>query len=151
MYLQMIDVRFLIIAWHLLVVVIASYDVGEIADNKSSTASSKNLISSSPQDSLLVQHDEEEKNGCREISLHRCGSSMVRVFRLLDFLPFKKSFEAKCALRNAFFTCMKSEDEPCKKRHWRFNHSSRFRKKLVRSLWSTRGCILGLTNNGTRV
>ncbi|GFY49679.1 hypothetical protein TNIN_410461, partial [Trichonephila inaurata madagascariensis] len=41
MYLQMIDVKFLIITWHLLVVVTASYDVGEIADNKSSTASSK--------------------------------------------------------------------------------------------------------------
>ncbi|GFU26926.1 uncharacterized protein TNCV_3146441, partial [Trichonephila clavipes] len=88
------DVKFLIITWHLLVVVTASFDVGEIADNKSSTASSKNLISSSPQDSLLAQHDEEEKSGCREISLHRCGSSMVRVFRLLDFLPYKKSFEA---------------------------------------------------------
>ncbi|GIY19115.1 hypothetical protein CEXT_118481 [Caerostris extrusa] len=49
------------------------------------------------------------------------------------------------------FTCMKSENEPCKKRRWRPNHFTRFRKKLVRSLWSTRGCILGLKNDGTQV
>ncbi|KAF8773813.1 hypothetical protein HNY73_016437 [Argiope bruennichi] len=149
MYIQMIDVKLLFILWNLSVIVIASYDAVETTDEKLSTSSLKNDILSNPQETPNIQNDNEDS--CREISLHRCGSSMVRVFRLLDFLPWKKSFEAKCALRNAFFTCMKSENEPCKKHQWRINRSSRFRKKLVRSLWSTRGCILGLKNDGTHV
>ncbi|GFT71415.1 hypothetical protein NPIL_479341, partial [Nephila pilipes] len=59
MYLQMIGL--FITTWCLLVVATASYDVGETADNISSTAVIKNLILSSPQDSLVVQHEEEEK------------------------------------------------------------------------------------------
>ncbi|XP_055950157.1 uncharacterized protein LOC129984322 isoform X1 [Argiope bruennichi] len=151
MYIQMIDVKLLFILWNLSIIVIASYDAVETTDEKLSTSSLKNDILSNPQETPNIQNDNEGTNSCREISLHRCGSSMVRVFRLLDFLPWKKSFEAKCALRNAFFTCMKLENEPCKKHQWRINRSSRFRKKLVRSLWSTRGCILGLKNDGTHV
>ncbi|GFY49533.1 hypothetical protein TNIN_337871, partial [Trichonephila inaurata madagascariensis] len=48
------------------------------------------------------------------------------------------------------FPLLKTEDET-QETGTGVNHSSRFRKKLVRSLWSTRGCVLGLTNNGTRV
>ncbi|GBN35798.1 hypothetical protein AVEN_180512-1 [Araneus ventricosus] len=105
MYIQMIDVKLLFILWNLSVIATASYDAVETTGEKLSTASFKNDILSSPHEASSSQDDNEDS--CREISLHRCGSSMVRVFRLLDFLPWKKSFEAKCALRNERFNATK--------------------------------------------
>ncbi|GIY65298.1 hypothetical protein CDAR_104901 [Caerostris darwini] len=103
MYLRTVNVKLLCIIWHLLVVVTSTYDTLDSTNEKPSTTSLKNLIISSPQDTTIEENDEGEKSSCREISLHRCGSSMVRVFRLLDFLPWKKSFEAKCALEKRLF------------------------------------------------
>ncbi|XP_015930948.1 uncharacterized protein [Parasteatoda tepidariorum] len=106
-----------------------------------STTLRENL--SEVQDISNTIDSETNDDSCNDATLHKCGSSLVGVFRLLNYIPWEKSFETKCALRKNFFACMKKESTPCKKNHWRLNQPG-FRKKLARSLWATRGCVLGI-------
>ncbi|KAG8181768.1 hypothetical protein JTE90_018075 [Oedothorax gibbosus] len=121
-----------------------SSDIIKGIGDKSENSEIKNVIITDLQDVSFAKNSDLRDGSCREVSLHKCGSSIVRVFSLLDFLPPGKSLDSKCTLRKAFFTCLKTDKEPCKKRRWSIYHTTAFRKKLVRSLWSTRNCVFGL-------
>ncbi|XP_054715001.1 uncharacterized protein LOC129224550 [Uloborus diversus] len=142
------NMKALQVLWHLMILATTPFNNTEENLNVTSSGIERPLSSDVPDASTFEPNDVAE--GCREMSLHKCGSNVVRVFQLLDYLPLGKSFDAKCALRKEFFKCMEAEETPCKKRVWRLGDSN-FRRRLLRSLWSTRGCVLRLLPNGTHV
>ncbi|XP_067145060.1 uncharacterized protein [Centruroides vittatus] len=85
-----------------------------------------------------------DKVDCHKAAVHWCGKSFTKVSKLLNFLSGDQAFQAKCALRKAFFTCLdKIKEKPCKKYH-KFHKDDNFRKKLADKLWATRVCVLGV-------
>lgn len=95
-----------------------------------------------------ILREETTEVECHRIALHRCGSIFIKVFRLLDFLPENQSFQPRCTLRSAFFSCLQKDKEKlCKKHRGNFTIDDKFRKKMADLLWSTRVCVLGLNLN----
>lgn len=90
---------------------------------------------------VLAQSD---KVDCHKAAVHWCGRSFTKVSKLLSFLSGDQAFQAKCALRKAFFTCLdKIKEKPCRKYH-KYHKDDNFRKKLADKLWATRVCVLGV-------
>lgn len=87
---------------------------------------------------------ETSEKECHKEALRWCGRSFTKVFKLLPFLTGKQAFNAKCVLREAFFSCLdKVKEKPCRKSR-RIYKDDNFRRKLADKLWSTRVCVLGL-------
>ncbi|XP_022246063.1 uncharacterized protein LOC106462958 [Limulus polyphemus] len=90
----------------------------------------------------------DETKECHKYALHKCGNIFLRVLKLLHFLRDHHSYQVKCSLRQAFFTCIqKLRKKPCWHHKHHINYNLRvFRKKLADSLWSTRSCVLLVTS-----
>ncbi|XP_076373367.1 uncharacterized protein LOC143258295 [Tachypleus tridentatus] len=93
---------------------------------------------------MNVSKTRDETKECHKYALHKCGNVFLRVLKLLHFLKSHHSYQVKCSLRQAFFTCIQdSRGKPC----WRHKHHinydlDKFRKKLADNLWATRSCVL---------
>uniref|UniRef100_A0A4Q8K5E0 U15-Liphistoxin-Lth1a_1 n=1 Tax=Liphistius thaleban TaxID=1905330 RepID=A0A4Q8K5E0_9ARAC len=88
----------------------------------------------------------EEQVECHKAALHKCGQSFLKAFKLLNFLSEDLAFQTKCALRTAFFNCLKKIREKMCRRHYKhtYKYENDFRRKLTDALWSTRVCVLGI-------
>jgi hypothetical protein len=89
------------------------------------------------------KHDDVE---CHKAAVWKCGHVFIRAHKFLDYIGIEESFEPKCALRTAFFSCLKiSKNKFCHKH--KSPHTEKFRKRLADTLWSTRACLLGVKTN----
>ncbi|XP_076335372.1 uncharacterized protein LOC143238750 [Tachypleus tridentatus] len=97
---------------------------------------------------ITASERRDETKECHKYALHKCGNIFLRVLKLLHFMRDHHSYQVKCSLRQAFFTCIrKLRKKPCWHRKHHINYNLRvFRKKLADSLWSTRSCVLLITS-----
>jgi hypothetical protein len=95
---------------------------------------------------LLDSVKDPSKVECHKVAVWRCGHIFIRVFKFLDYLTQQETFQPRCALRNAFFTCLRvSKQQSCTHKRKRPSNSSElFRKRLADTLWSTRTCLMGV-------
>ncbi|XP_076358393.1 uncharacterized protein LOC143251006 [Tachypleus tridentatus] len=81
---------------------------------------------------------------CHKFALYRCGKIFLKVSKLTNFLKGEQSYQTKCALRQAFFTCIqKLRLKPCSHRKYNKDYDIvELRKKLADKLWANRSCVL---------
>ncbi|CAG2116545.1 unnamed protein product, partial [Medioppia subpectinata] len=87
---------------------------------------------------------------CHWAAVWKCGHRFIRAHKFLDLIGNVDSFEPKCALRSAFFVCLKStsKGKSCHKhKSSPRSQTKKFRKRLADTLWSTRTCLLGNKNS----
>nr|ABY71750.1 secretory protein [Chilobrachys guangxiensis] len=88
----------------------------------------------------------EEQVACHRAALHKCGQIFLKAFKLLHYVNKDVSFQTKCALRTAFFSCLKKiQEKTCRSQNKHVpRYEDNFRQKLTDALWSTRVCVLGV-------
>lgn len=95
---------------------------------------------------ITESSDKHEDIECHKAAVWKCGHVFIRAHKFLDYIGIEESFEPKCALRTAFFSCLKTSKNKFCHKH-RTPHTEKFRKRLADTLWSTRACLLGVKPN----
>jgi len=95
---------------------------------------------------LITETNKHDDVECHKAAVWKCGHVFIRAHKFLDYIGIESSFEPKCALRTAFFSCLKTSKNKFCHKH-KSPHTEKFRKRLADTLWSTRACLLGVKSN----
>ncbi|XP_054161725.1 uncharacterized protein LOC128959744 [Oppia nitens] len=130
--------------YYLCIIFVAAFIVG-LSEAKKSSATAATIAAIDTPSTSSSDSNDIIGNECHRAAVWRCGHRFIRAHKFVHLLGKKDSFEPKCALRSAFFVCLKkSKSRSCHKR--RAPHTESFRKRLADTLWSTRSCLLGAKN-----
>ncbi|CAG2175395.1 unnamed protein product [Oppiella nova] len=95
----------------------------------------------------LYRQNKSTSVECHWAAVWKCGHRFIRAHKFLDLIGSRDSFDPKCALRSAFFVCLKTSKAKYCHKHTQQSHTKKFRKRLADTLWSTRACLVGNKNS----